>query len=180
MDSPIYIIYASTSGNTEYVMEMVADIWQKAGVKVELHRSEQTSIDLIKNNQNFLLATSTWDNGTLNPFFNNLHNEMKKLDLTGKKASFIGLGDRRYEKHYFCEGMKILQKTWEERGGTGVGVGLTIGREPYEDIIRDQVTDWANKTLPGYSGENTGQNSGTKIDQNTDKNLDQNTVKANS
>ena len=52
---PIHIIYASTSGNTEFVMDKVADIWREAGREVFLYRSEKTDISVIKDNKFFLL-----------------------------------------------------------------------------------------------------------------------------
>ncbi|MCB9813095.1 MAG: flavodoxin family protein [Pseudomonadales bacterium] len=144
---PIQIIYASTSGNTEFVMEKVADVWIEIGHEVNLHRAETTDIKLIEDNTYFLLATSTWDHGTINPFFDKLLAQMTKADFSGKSATFIGLGDRRYEKHYFCTGMKLLQEVWEKQKGTSVGVPLTIGREPFDDLIDKVVRDWAKNTL---------------------------------
>ncbi|MBP7700608.1 flavodoxin family protein [Candidatus Woesebacteria bacterium] len=144
---PIHIIYASTSGNTEYVMDMVAQLWREKGKKVILHRSEKTDISVVKDNHNFLLATSTWDHGTINPFFDVLLAKINKTNLTGKKSAFIGLGDRRYEKHFFCSGMTLLKEVWEKNGGESTGVALTIGREPYDDAIAKLVSDWAETTL---------------------------------
>jgi flavodoxin len=146
----VHIIYASTGGNTEHVMEQVAKYWQAQGVTVNLHRAEQTPVSVVTDNKYFLLATSTWDHGTLNPFYNKLLSEIKKTDLNGKVASFIGLGDRRYEKHYFCNGMKIIKETWEQQQGTSIGVALTIGREPFEDLIDKMIEKWANETLSLY------------------------------
>lgn len=144
---PIHIIYASTSGNTEFVMEKVADVWRKMGKEVFLHRSEKTDISILNDNKIFLLATSTWDHGTINPFFNKLLAEMKQNDFTGKSSAFIGLGDRRYEKHYFCTGMTLLKEVWESRKGKAIGTALTIGREPFDELIDKLVRDWAEKTL---------------------------------
>ncbi len=147
----IHIIYASTGGNTEHVMEQVQNYWQEAGVQVELHRAEKTPLSVITENSFFLFSTSTWDHGTINPFFDKLLLEMKNSDFLGKTAAFIGLGDRRYEKHYFCSGMLLLREIWEQNKGTSIGVPLTIGREPFEDIIEKMVRDWAEQTLPLYS-----------------------------
>ena len=147
MSASIHIIYASTSGNTEFVMDKVADLWRETGKEVFLHRAEITDINLIKDNKFFLLATSTWDHGTINPFFDKLLAEMKKTDFSGKSAAFIGLGDRRYEKHYFCTGMTLLKEVWEKSGGQSLGVPLTIGREPFDELIDKVVRGWAEKTI---------------------------------
>jgi flavodoxin len=150
LSAPIHVIYASTGGNTEHVMEQVAKHWQAQGVDVILHRAEQTSLSVITDNKYFLLSTSTWDHGTINPFFNKLLAEMKQTDLTGKVSSFIGLGDRRYEQYYFCTGMTLLKEIWEKQNGAAIGIALTIGREPFEEIIETIVEKWANDTLPFY------------------------------
>lgn len=146
----IHLIYASTGGNTQHVMERVAEYWREQGVTTHLHRAEQTDISTIENSQYFVFATSTWDHGTINPFFDKLLAQMKESDFSGKIASFIGLGDRRYEKHYFCTGMLVLKKVWEDQNGTAVGVPMMIGREPFEDRIEEMVKKWAEDTLPEY------------------------------
>ncbi len=151
----IHIIYASTGGNTEHVMEQVAKYWQAQGVLVELHRSEQTPLSVITENKYFLFATSTWDHGAINPFFTVLLEQMQTADFKGKTASFVGLGDRRYEEHYFCAGMTTLKEVWEKNSGTTVGVNLTIGREPFEEVIEIAIKNWAEKTLPLYQVQGT-------------------------
>ncbi|GIK84122.1 MAG: putative flavodoxin-2 [Patescibacteria group bacterium] len=157
LTAPIHIIYASTGGNTEHVMEQVAQYWREQGVTVELHRSEQTPLSVITNNKYFLFATSTWDHGAINPFFLALLKEMKTADFSGKTASFIGLGDRRYEKYYFCSGMTAIKEIWEKSKGRSVGVALTIGREPFETVIEEMVKKWADETLPLYESQAQGQ-----------------------
>lgn len=147
---PIHIIYASTGGNTEHVMQQVAKYWREQGAQIELHRAEATPLSVLTENTYFLFATSTWQQGRINPFFDRLLAEMKQADFKDKIAAFIGLGDRRYEQYYFCTGMKTLKEVWEKSNGTSIGVALTIGREPYEEIIEKQVKDWADETLPQY------------------------------
>lgn len=150
LNSPAHIVYASTGGNTEHVMEQVAKYWGELGVQTQLHRSEQTPLSVITDNQYFLFATSTWLHGTINPFFKRLLEEMKQVDFSGKVATFIGLGDRRYEHHYFCAGMYEIKEVWEKNSGKSVGVELTIGREPYEARIEEMVQKWALETVPLY------------------------------
>ncbi len=147
MNKTIHFIYASTSGNTEFVMDLVAQRWQKLGVNCVLHRAEVCDVSVVKDNEFFVLATSTWDHGTLNPFFNNLLTEMKQSDLSKKQSAFVGLGDRRYTKYHFCAGMHELKQVWEDRGGQSVGVALTIGRDPNDELIIKVVEAWADKTL---------------------------------
>ncbi|MBL8014766.1 MAG: flavodoxin domain-containing protein [Candidatus Doudnabacteria bacterium] len=128
------IIYASTSGNVELVCEYIQRSLGDAGIDTSLHRAEVTSIDLIKNADNMILATSTWEHGELNPFFAKLLSEMKQEDLGGKKAAFVGLGDRRYEPVLFCRGIEILQEAFTAQGGSQIGEILKIEGEPHTQL----------------------------------------------
>ncbi|HYD35223.1 MAG TPA: flavodoxin family protein [Vitreimonas sp.] len=138
----VHAIYASTSGNVEAVIEKVAGILRAAGQAVELHRAEQTSLDVITNNDTFIIATSTWEHGELNPFFRKLLEEMKDQDFTGKRAAFIGLGDTRYEPVLFCQGMEIVRKAWIDQQGQQIFQTLKINGEPYHHL-ETVVSDWA-------------------------------------
>ncbi|HEC64315.1 MAG TPA: hypothetical protein ENI23_03380 [bacterium] len=149
----IKIIYASTSGNVEVVCDTVAEFLKEKGIESELFRSEQTSIDLIRENSLFLFATSTWENGTLNPFYMKLYKEMNELDLTGKRAGFIGLGDIRYEPVLFCAGLDVLKKRFTEKGGEEIHVNLKLNGDPYE-FLDTVVKIWVDNFIKVLNKEN--------------------------
>lgn len=140
----LHAIYASTSGNVEIVVEKVAELWRQQGLAVELHRAEQTSPEVIAQADLFLLATSTWEHGVLNPFFQPLHKAMSTMDCHGKKALFIGLGDTRYEPVLFCEGVETLRRTWLAQGGEQLGVTMKVNGEPYH-VLNTSVKTWAER-----------------------------------
>lgn len=139
----INIIYASTSGNVEAVCEKVAEILKENKFEVKLNRAEQTDIKILLESEFLILATSTWEHGELNPFFKTLFDQMKEADFSGKKASFIGLGDKRYEPVLFAEGMEVVRKRFLDKGGEELFEALRIDGEPYRFLDTD-VTTWAN------------------------------------
>lgn len=139
----INIIYASTSGNVEAVCEKVAEILKENKFEVKLNRAEQTDIKILLESEFLILATSTWEHGELNPFFKTLFDQMKEADFSGKKASFIGLGDKRYEPVLFAEGMEVVRKRFLDKGGEEIFEALRIDGEPYRFLDTD-VTTWAN------------------------------------
>ena len=140
--SPIYVIYASTSGNVEIVCERIADLFNKEGFNAILLRSEKTSIEIIADNERFVFGTSTWEHGVLNPFFDKLYEEMKTRKFTNKQAAFVGLGDKRYEPVMFCAGIEQLGRLWVLNGGKKVGKTLLIAGEPYAQLDTT-VESWA-------------------------------------
>lgn len=149
---PVHVIYASTSGNVEAVVEKVATILEHQGYTALLYRSEQTSIDVIEENQQFVIATSTWEHGAINPFFVKLHDQMKQADIKGKRAAFIGLGDRRYEPVLFCEGMEKVRRTWLKNGGSELQEPLKINGEPY-GLLETTVLPWASKLVQALTSQ---------------------------
>ncbi len=138
------LVYASTSGNVEAVAEEVQRILATLEVKVELHRAEQTTGEIFSTSSHFILATSTWEHGALNPFFGSLYEEMNTLDFSGKSVACIGLGDRRYEPVLFCEGIEIVRRRWLEKGGTELIEPLKIQGEPY-GVMQSVVEPWTRK-----------------------------------
>ena len=138
----VHAVYASTSGNVEAVVEKVAQVLRDRGIQIELHRAEQTPLSLITAHSHFIIATSTWEHGELNPFFVPLYKEFDTSDLSGKKAAFIGLGDTRYEPVLFCGGMEIVKSRWLEKGGQQLGQTMKINGEPYHHL-EGPVTQWA-------------------------------------
>lgn len=140
----INIIYASTSGNVEVVCEKVCEVLSNLGHETLLHRAEQTKIEALLNSDFLILATSTWEHGELNPFFKLLYDEMGKHDLTGLKAAFVGLGDKRYEPVLFAEGMETVRRRFLKQGGQEVGEALRINGEPYS-LLETEVVQWVNQ-----------------------------------
>lgn len=140
----LHIIYASTSGNVELVCEHVASyLSDHFQIESILHRAEKTDINVLLDNTKFILATSTWEHGELNPYFVNLHQQMSRQSMKDKSAGFIGLGDKRYEPVLFCEGMEIVRKTFLERGGQEVGEALKINGEPHHQL--NLVDQWCEQ-----------------------------------
>ena len=140
----IDLVYASTSGNVEIVMETVAKVLRQNGFKIALNRAEKTSIETIKKNKYFVFGTSTWDHGQLNPFFQKLYEAMQTVNFQNKEAAFVGLGDRRYEPVLFCKGIDKVHELWLKKDGKEVGTMLKIQGEPYE-ILDSKVVPWASE-----------------------------------
>ena len=141
-DTKITVIYASTSGNVEMVVDYVADILREAGMNVNLHRAEATDDSILLDNDLFILATSTWGHGILNPFFDDMLINIKDNNMSGKRAAFIGLGDARYDEAHFCEGIKIVNGAFLKSNGTEIHRILKINGEPHKfmDLL---VKKWA-------------------------------------
>lgn len=140
------IIYASTSGNTEAVCIKIADILNDKGIRTKLSKAEKTKFQTITDNTYFILATSTWEHGEINPYFNDLYQQISTNDMSHKEAAFIGLGDIRYEQFLFCKGMEVLRESFLNSNGIELLSPLKINGEPYKQM-NTLVTTWGNNLI---------------------------------
>lgn len=142
----VEIVYASTSGNTELVCEKISQELLAAGLDCELHRAEVTDISVFESSRYYVLASSTWEHGELNPNFNELHSKMQKYDFSGKFAAFVGLGDIRYEPMMFAKAIDILKDAFLHNGGKEMNAALKINGEPHT-LLETSVKTWALKYI---------------------------------
>jgi flavodoxin I len=140
----IPFIYASASGNVEATMENIAFQISKLVVETPLYKVEKTPFDVVKDNSIMVFGTSTWDHGTLNPFWNNMLVEIGKNSMAGKKVAFVGLGDIRYESLYFCRGIDTLRDAFVAAGGVQLGMTLKINGDPFSQFDKI-VAIWSAK-----------------------------------
>lgn len=141
----LQIIYASTSGHTEYIVGLIADAL-KGARKVTVTRVERATPASLYEGDVLLLACGTWNTGGIEGQFNpHMHTflleKAKGEDLKGKNVAIVGLGDARYR--YTARAGELLQRWVEEHGGTLVLEPLIVVNEPYGQ--EDEVNAWAKK-----------------------------------
>lgn len=139
----LHIVFASTSGHTEYVVDTLAACLSEAAPAWEIERqmAEQTQpLDLLRGDI-LLLASSTWNTGgiegQLNPHMEVLLQEQAQdVNLAAKPCACIGLGDHRY--FYLARAADRLQRFVEAHHGQLILPTLRIVDEPYghEETVR--------------------------------------------
>lgn len=152
MPKNIAIIYASTTGNTEAVADKISALLTDAKLENKTSRAEETDHSFITENSTFVFATSTWDHGKINPLFDELLDYISKNDMSGKKAAFVGLGDKSYEPEAFNTGIKILKEAFVKAGGTEIGTTLLIDGDPFP-LLDTKVPFWTQKLIPLLENE---------------------------
>ena len=144
--SSVHIIYASTSGHTEYVVDQVITALQ--GVQVEKQRAELAQPEDLLKGDMLLLASGTWNTGgvegQLNPHMDELlRKRAAGVDLGGKKVLLIALGDSRYR--YTANAMVHLEEFVKSHNGIVVEPTLKIINEPYGQ--EGKIRQWADQLL---------------------------------
>ena len=144
--SSLHIIYASTSGHTEYVIDQL--IGALSGVEVKKLRVEKATADDLLKGDMLILACGTWNTGSvegqLNPhMYDFLLGRAANADLKGKEVAVIGLGDERY--HFTCKAADHLEEFVQSHYGQLHNPTLRIINEPYGQ--EKKVEEWAKKLL---------------------------------
>lgn len=146
----LHIVFASTSGHTEYAIGVLADFLkeQRKDLVLSKSRAEQSDIEDLQRGDALLLASGSWNTGgvegQLNPYMHRLLKEQaKECDLKGKPATFVALGDERY--HYTAESGRHMQEWIQHHYGSLLLPGLRIVNEPYGQ--EERITAWGKELL---------------------------------
>ncbi len=147
----VQIVYASTSGHTEYVAELLAVALAEADPerKVRSTRAEKAQAQTLLDCDLLVLAAATWNTGGVEGQLNLymaklLDHGAKDVDLSGRPCACVALGDDRY--FYTARAADHLQNYVASHHGDLVVPTLKVINEPYgqEDVIRR----WAIQLRP--------------------------------
>ncbi len=136
------MVYASMSGNTEMIADLIEESLQNEGMHVERKEALDVEANDILSYDYILFGAYTWGDGELPDDFLDIYEDMDQLDLSGKKSAVFGSGDRAYE--HFCGAVDLLEHRIAERGGELVMEGLKIEHAPYGEDI-DQCRQFAKE-----------------------------------
>ena len=109
------IIYESTNHNTENLVGYLCRAFRKAGVcDVTIKKVTETDVSELYDYNRIILASSIFGNDKFQNEFIGFYEEMKGLDLKGKKAAAFGTGDNSISQ--FCSVNTILKDRLEKCG----------------------------------------------------------------
>jgi flavodoxin I len=133
----VLMIYASMSGNTEAIADVIEESLTEEGIEVVRKEALDADAEELLAYDHVLLGAYTWGEGELPDEFLDFYEDMENLELAGKKVAVFGSGDMVYE--HFCAAVDLLEQRIVERGGELVTEGLKVELAPYgEDIERCQ------------------------------------------
>ncbi len=149
----ISIIYASTSGHTEYVTQILSDALKEAGHAATVTRCEKATAEDLAKGDLVILACGTWNadgaEGQLNPYMKMFLDRAKDIDLSAKTLAIVGLGDERYRYTGRC--IEHLQKFRMAKKAAQLLPPLLIVNDPYGQ--EERVRGWAKKVSEALSAK---------------------------
>lgn len=129
------IVYASLTGNTEEIADIVAEALENLEIEVDINECTQVDAADFKEADICIVATYTYDEGELPDDIVDLYEELQELDLSGKLYGVVGSGDTFYEE--FCKSVDdfeaAFEKTGAKKGATSVKVDLAAEED---DIVK--------------------------------------------
>lgn len=148
MHRTIAVIYATTTGHTEFVADILERTLRVAlpQCRIVKQRAEVTQPEDLARHEVLVLACGSWNTGNvegqLSPAMHDLVTKRAHdVKLRGIAAAAIGLGDERY--YYTARSATLLQTFLQERGATIVLPALTVINDPYDQEAK--VAAWAKE-----------------------------------
>ncbi|MGT2929533.1 flavodoxin [Streptococcus dentasini] len=130
------IVYASMTGNTEEIADIVAETLQDLGHTVDV--DECTTVDAadFEDADMAIIATYTYGDGDLPDEIVDFYEDLADVDLSGKIYGVVGSGDTFYD--YFCKSVDEFEEqfalTGATKGAASVKVDLAAEDEDIEHL----------------------------------------------
>jgi flavodoxin I len=130
----ILIAFASMSGNTEEIAELIKSGIETTGHEIDMMEIENINIQKLVEYDGILLGAYTWGDGELPYEVEDFYDDIESLDLSGKKTAVFGSGDHAYPK--FCAAVDLIEERLVACGAELVQEGLKVELAPEteEDI----------------------------------------------
>lgn len=110
------VVYASMTGNTQEIAEIVADKLEDLGLDVDLDECTSVDADEFEDADLCIVATYTYGDGELPDEIVDFYEDLADVDLTDKIFGVVGSGDTFYD--YFCKAVDEFEAQFSLTGAT--------------------------------------------------------------
>lgn len=157
------VVYGSSTGTCEGIANEIAS---KLGT--EAISASKLSANIIAENENLILGTSTWGSGEIQDDWYDGLKVLKGSDISGKTIAIFGCGDSSSYSDTFCGGMAEIYNTAKDGGAKVVGavdtsdytfdgseavidgqfVGLALDNDNEEYKTAERIDKWIEAIAP--------------------------------
>ena len=165
----IGLFYAAKAEKTSWVAERIQKEFGESHIKVvpieQAWQNDFAAYDC------FIVGASTWFDGELPTYWDELLPELRTMDLKGKKVAIFGLGDQVRYPENFADGIGLLAEVFEEDGAALVGFtssegytfersralrgnlccGLVIDLDNQSDQAKKKIKDWCEQVKKEFA-----------------------------
>ncbi|SHF94342.1 flavodoxin [Dysgonomonas macrotermitis] len=146
----IGIFFGSETGKTAKVGQKIKDAIDDYA-EVDIISIEDASAKDFEKYDNIIAGASTWFDGELPTYWDELLPDLETLKMKGKKVAIFGLGDQKKYPDNFADGVGILGGFFESNGAKLIGFTSTEGYKfDHSAAVRDNkflglVIDYENQ-----------------------------------
>lgn len=130
------IVFASMTGNTEEIADIVADKLREQGLDVDVDECTTVEAEDFLEADLAIVATYTYGDGDLPDEIMDFYEDLAGLDLSGKVYGVVGSGDTFYDE--FCKAVDdfdaVFASTGAEKGAESVKVDLAAEEQDIENL----------------------------------------------
>ena len=130
------IVFASMTGNTEEIADIVADKLKDLGLDVDIDECTTVDAEEFLEADLAIVASYTYGDGELPDEMMDFYEDLAGLDLTGKLYGVIGSGDTFYDE--FCKAVDMFDSVFAavgaQKGAESVKVDLAAEDEDIEKL----------------------------------------------
>lgn len=109
------IVYASMTGNTEEISDIIEEKLEDEGIKIEREECSDVESDFFGDADICIVATYTYGDGELPFEFEDFFEDLKGEDLEGKLFGVVGSGDKEYGE-YYCQSARDFVEQFKLTG----------------------------------------------------------------
>lgn len=149
------IVYASITGNTGQLAEMLQAAALNRGLRTELHRVEEFPLSELCSYDVVLIGTYTWGSGEIPEEMHALYQAIEKLDRKELQTAVFGTGDSFFAE--FCGAVDRFRDMLFVK--TQLVATLKVELLPQtSDIVRCErlVELFTPAAMPRFSSQNKG------------------------
>lgn len=144
----ILIIFGSTTGNTEYMSNMIGGVFHNTDIATEVKDVANISLEELGGEEDVLLLGCPaygHDTVELQEDFDEFFEKIEDVNLKGRRFAAFAPGDSTYE--HFCGSVDKIEETMESLGAVKIADGLKVDGAP-EDF-EDDIREWADSIVSG-------------------------------
>lgn len=128
------IVFASLTGNTEQMADIVAETLEERGIDVEILDSMQADAQDFLDYDICIVGSYTYGvDGVLPDEMIDFHEELGQLDLSDKVFGVFGSGDTFYD--YFCAAVDFFENQFIQTGAKKVTETVKVNLNAEEEDV---------------------------------------------
>lgn len=144
----INLIYASLTGNTEALSELIVEKFkEKKDIYINMHFIEDMDdFSILEESDAFIIATYTYGEGDLPEEMEEIFRAIPSMNLSGKIFGVIGTGDTVYDEYCVCVDQfdEQIKKTGAKNPTSNLKIEIEADSDEDFENIDKFIEDFAN------------------------------------